>query len=209
MGIATSFAQNFFQNIFTHTTNGSGYGTLATPPLFSLGLSSTYPAPDGSNVTEPVGNGYARIPMTTADWEVYLSNTAWAANYSLPYSGYEIVDNNGMAWITFSNAGSLTGATEPPFESSESYGLTLNDNQVTWQSTGPLMPYVYSLNAIRFAATGPWCAGSPITNLCMFDTADSTLYFSTPITPAIMVNGATLSFAAYGIFLQPYQVISV
>ena len=44
-------------------------GTAATftPPFF-LALSTTAPARDGTNITEPVGNGYARVSVGAADF---------------------------------------------------------------------------------------------------------------------------------------------
>lgn len=36
-------------------------------PLY-IGLSTTTPEEDGSNFTEPVGNGYAKVIMQPADW---------------------------------------------------------------------------------------------------------------------------------------------
>lgn len=42
------------------------YGGVATiaPAIYYHGLSTTEPASDGTNVTEPVGNGYARVAVT-------------------------------------------------------------------------------------------------------------------------------------------------
>lgn len=41
-----------------------------TPPAIYLGLSSTTPGDDGSNITEPVGNGYVRLATAASDWTV-------------------------------------------------------------------------------------------------------------------------------------------
>lgn len=41
-----------------------------TPPSTRyLALSTTTPLEDGTNFTEPVGNSYARVPTTAADWD--------------------------------------------------------------------------------------------------------------------------------------------
>lgn len=47
---------------------GDGHTLLGTP--VEIGLSTTTPADDGTNITEPVGNGYARasVDNTTANW---------------------------------------------------------------------------------------------------------------------------------------------
>lgn len=45
------------KDLIYNTDSGSGGGTRY------LALSSTPPNPDGTNVTEPSGNGYQRIPM--------------------------------------------------------------------------------------------------------------------------------------------------
>lgn len=40
-----------------------------TQPTLYLAVSTTAPAEDGTNVTEPVGNGYARITTAGTDWQ--------------------------------------------------------------------------------------------------------------------------------------------
>jgi hypothetical protein len=46
----------------------SNFGVLASAPTIYVGLSTTAPAEDGSNVTEPSGNGYARVSTAAGDW---------------------------------------------------------------------------------------------------------------------------------------------
>ena len=48
--------------------NTSAFGTLSSRPNIFVGLSSTAPNDAGANVTEPVGNAYARVATTPGDW---------------------------------------------------------------------------------------------------------------------------------------------
>jgi hypothetical protein len=41
-----------------------------TPPAIYLGLSSTTPNSDGSNISEPTEGGYARVATSAGDWSV-------------------------------------------------------------------------------------------------------------------------------------------
>lgn len=57
------------------------------PDVYWLGLSQTLPHPTGSNVTEPVGNGYARVqvPNTPAVWPTAANrHKANAASFTFP-----------------------------------------------------------------------------------------------------------------------------
>lgn len=51
--------------ILDHVT---GKATWTAPAAFYVGLSSTPPTKAGANVTEPSGNGYARIQVTAAQF---------------------------------------------------------------------------------------------------------------------------------------------
>ena len=57
--------QALLNSLFGKTSN---FGALATAPTLFVGLSSTTPNPDGTGVTEPVGNGYARVSTPAATW---------------------------------------------------------------------------------------------------------------------------------------------
>ena len=48
--------------IFGNTSN------FDTQPTIHIALSTSAPAEDGSNVTEPVGNNYARVAAPASDW---------------------------------------------------------------------------------------------------------------------------------------------
>lgn len=54
---------------FLNLVAGNVFGTKTTPAIpttYYIGLSSTAPAIDGTNVTEPSGGGYARVAFNSA-----------------------------------------------------------------------------------------------------------------------------------------------
>lgn len=65
MSFANRTAQALLNSLFGKTSN---FGALASAPSIFVALSTTAPAEDGTNVTEPVGNGYARVASVPADW---------------------------------------------------------------------------------------------------------------------------------------------
>lgn len=68
-----------------------------TQPTIHVGLSTTAPAEDGTNVTEPVGNGYARVAAAAAVW-----NAATDADPSVLDNGSAInfPTPSGAGWGT-------------------------------------------------------------------------------------------------------------
>lgn len=53
---------------FRNCVAGNVFGTKTTPALpaaYYLGLSTTAPSADGTNVTEPTGGAYARVQLTS------------------------------------------------------------------------------------------------------------------------------------------------
>ena len=65
--MAGSFG-NFWENkILDHIFGKASY---TAPANIFIAVSTTKPADDGTNVTEPVGNGYARKQTAPADWTV-------------------------------------------------------------------------------------------------------------------------------------------
>ncbi len=59
-----------YQGLLDALAGKSGvFGTLGSPPDWHLGLSTTTPGNDGSNISEPVGNNYARIDVDPADFD--------------------------------------------------------------------------------------------------------------------------------------------
>jgi hypothetical protein len=49
-----------------------GLATYTTPTLY-LGVSTSDPTETGGGLSEPVGNGYARIATDPADWERFVN----------------------------------------------------------------------------------------------------------------------------------------
>lgn len=75
MSFGNRTAQALLNSLFSKT---SAFGALATAPAIYVGLSSTTPAEDGTNVTEPSGGAYARVATVAGDW-----NAATLADPSL------------------------------------------------------------------------------------------------------------------------------
>lgn len=92
MSFSNYTAQAVLNSVFGKTSN---FGALASAPTIYVALSTTAPAEDGSNVTEPVGNNYARVATAAGDW-----NAATLADPSL-------IDNSGV--ITFNTASGSWG----------------------------------------------------------------------------------------------------
>lgn len=61
-----SFSDYWENEILDHLFNKSTY----TPPTIHVGLSATDPGDDGAGLSEPNGNGYARVQMEAADWNM-------------------------------------------------------------------------------------------------------------------------------------------
>lgn len=60
-GLVDSAARAVLDHLFTDPV-------YAPPSTYYVALSTTDPAPDGANFTEPSGGGYTRLPTTAADW---------------------------------------------------------------------------------------------------------------------------------------------
>lgn len=60
-GLTDAIEQALLDHIFTDPT-------YTPPTTLYIGLSSTTPTDAGGNITEPSGNGYARVATTSADW---------------------------------------------------------------------------------------------------------------------------------------------
>jgi hypothetical protein len=68
---------NYLENeILDHIV---GKTTYALPTCY-IGLSSTTPAEDGTNVTEPSGGSYARVSTAGADWNAASAGATSNAN---------------------------------------------------------------------------------------------------------------------------------
>jgi len=59
------FIDSLEQAILNHVLND---GTYTPPTNWFVALSTTTPAEDGTNFTEPSGNAYARVSTAAADW---------------------------------------------------------------------------------------------------------------------------------------------
>jgi hypothetical protein len=69
------FTDSAEQKILDHFLSDPAW---APPATLYVALSSTTPTDAGATVTEPVGNGYARVATTAADWSA-AAGTAPAA----------------------------------------------------------------------------------------------------------------------------------
>jgi hypothetical protein len=65
MSFGNRTAQAILNALFGRTSN---FGALASAPDIYVGLSSTAPAEDGTNITEPSTGSYARVATIAADW---------------------------------------------------------------------------------------------------------------------------------------------
>jgi hypothetical protein len=77
------FSDYWENKILNHIFGKGSY----TPPTIYVGLSTTNPTDNGSGLSEPSGNGYARVQTSASDWKA-------AANGSL----------NNTSNITFAQA---------------------------------------------------------------------------------------------------------
>ena len=59
-----SFSNYLENQVLNHITGKTAF----TQPTVFVGLSTTSPAEDGTNITEPTGGSYARVATTGATW---------------------------------------------------------------------------------------------------------------------------------------------
>ena len=78
----------------------SALGALASAPTIYVGLSSTTPATDGTNVTEPSGDGYARVATPASDWNAATSADPSVVNNSAMVS---FAAASGGSWVSGAN----------------------------------------------------------------------------------------------------------
>jgi len=72
MGL-TTFARNALLNHLF------GKSTYTAPTHVYLGLSTTTPTANGSNITEPTGNGYVRRQTSPSDWVAATASSVTTA----------------------------------------------------------------------------------------------------------------------------------
>ena len=90
----TYYSENKILDIYF----GSSGSTTPPPATWYIGLSTTTPTEAGGNVTEPVGNGYARRPFANTK-----SNFSVAASGSLTSaSAIQFAESTG-SWGTISH----------------------------------------------------------------------------------------------------------
>jgi hypothetical protein len=61
-----SFSDYWENEVLDHLFGKGNY----TPPTVYVGLSTADPLDSGAGLSEPVGNGYARVQTTESDWNV-------------------------------------------------------------------------------------------------------------------------------------------
>lgn len=93
MSFSNYTAQALLDSLFG---NSSNFGALGSAPTIHVGLSSTTPAEDGTNVTEPSGGSYARVATAASDW-----NAATLADPSLLDNANELAFPQATAdWLS-------------------------------------------------------------------------------------------------------------
>ena len=65
------FSDYWENKILDHIFGKGSY----TPPTIYVGLSTTDPTDAGSGITEPSGNGYARVQTSASDWNTAANGT--------------------------------------------------------------------------------------------------------------------------------------
>lgn len=71
-----SFSNYLEEAVLDHITGKASY----TAPTVYVGLSSTTPSEDGTNVTEPSGGSYARVQTSASDWDSAVGGAISNAN---------------------------------------------------------------------------------------------------------------------------------
>ena len=96
MSFSNYTAQALLNSLFGKTSN---FGALGSAPAIYVGLSSTTPAEDGTNVTEEAAGAYARQLVVAGSW-----NTATLADPSLIDNSVAITFPQATAdWLTQDN----------------------------------------------------------------------------------------------------------
>lgn len=126
-------AQAMLNSLFGKTSN---FGTLSSVPTLHVALSSSTPAEDGSNVTEPSAGSYARVQTAAGDW-----NAATLADPSL-------IDNLNAVTFPTATATWLAGVDLTHFVV---YDAATNGNAIMFGTLTVAKP-VTSGDTISFAA---------------------------------------------------------
>ena len=94
------FSDYWENKILDHIFGKGNY----TPPTIYVGLSTADPTDDGSGLSEPSGNGYARVQTSASDWNA-------ASNGSLDNAGNITFAQAGSNWGTITHFVLFDGAT--------------------------------------------------------------------------------------------------
>jgi hypothetical protein len=96
MSLSNYTAQAILNSVFGKTSN---FGSLGSAPTVYVGLSSTAPNEDGTNITEPSGGSYARVSTASTDW-----NSATLADPSVLDNANDITFPQATAdWLSGAN----------------------------------------------------------------------------------------------------------
>jgi hypothetical protein len=95
-----SFADYWENEILDHLFGKGSY----TPPTIYVGLSTADPGDDGTGLSEPSGNGYARVQTSASDWTTASGGSLDNANT------IEFNEATG-AWGTVTHFGLFDAAT--------------------------------------------------------------------------------------------------
>ena len=96
MSLTNYTAAALLNSMFGKTSN---FGALGSAPTIYVGLSSTAPNEDGTNVTEPSGGSYARVQTAASDW-----NSATNADPSVLDNANAVTFPKATAdWLSGSN----------------------------------------------------------------------------------------------------------
>lgn len=172
-----------------------GGASLGVPATWYLAWSTTTPNQDGSNFTEPSGNGYARVAITNSSGNFTLADnvpigtttwaasTAYAANATIRPSA---LSNTGY-YYQCTTAGT-SGSSAPAWPTT--VGSTVTDGSAVWKCVAAQGKSALNAVAESFPqATGS--EGTP-TYIGVFDQATGgNLWEYEPITGASAIGANT------------------
>jgi len=91
-----SFSDYTELKVLDHITGKTAF----TIPTVYVGLSSTTPAEDGTNVTEPSGGGYARVTTSAATWNTAAAGaTSNALDITFPTATADWVAGANLTYV--------------------------------------------------------------------------------------------------------------
>lgn len=171
-----------------------GAQAIGTPATFYAAWSTTTPNQDGSNFTEPVGNGYARVALTNnqTNFPTPIDNgpsgtTTWAASTAYAQNATVFPATKNGYYYQCTTAGT-SGATAPTWPTT--VGATVTDGTAVWTCKAAQGAAIQNGTAITFPqATG--AQGTP-TYFGLFDASSGgNLWEYEPITGASVITTNT------------------